>query len=140
MIGEACVIIDKTRCFKDDITGWNRKPESTKLSQTLKNTSVEHIEQEFRESTDVTLEDSELRNNANLVQQAANGMQAAMANEYNTDDNAEMLLPASKTQQQLNAKMQEMQQSMNPLQAQVASQQPVSYQPCNGCQSQGHQN
>jgi hypothetical protein len=91
------------------------------------------------------LKDSELQsNNANLVQQVVNGMQEAMVNDTNTEDNAEMLLQmstsatlASETQKQLNNQIQQMQQSMNLLQAQVANQQSDSFQPYNGYQ--GHQ-
>jgi hypothetical protein len=89
---------------------------------------------EFRESTDITLEDSELaRNNANLVQQVVTGMQAAMAAESNpADDTTGMLLRASE------AKMHEMQESMNLLQAQVANQRPAPYHPYNSYPTQSY--
>jgi hypothetical protein len=88
---------------------------------------------EFRESTDITLEDSELaRNNANLVQQVVTGMQAAMAAESNPDDTTGMLLRASE------AKMHEMQESMNLLQAQVANQRPAPYHPYNSYPTQSY--
>jgi hypothetical protein len=70
------------------------------------------------------LEDSELqRNNANLVQQVVDGMmQQGMAAKTNTDNNAALLLQASEGNQILTGKIQQMQQSMSVLQAQVANQ------------------
>jgi hypothetical protein len=69
-IAEAYVILNKTtRRFKNDITAWNRRPEDDKTWESFK-THFRRAHQDFRETTDVTLEDSELmRNNANLVQQ-----------------------------------------------------------------------
>jgi hypothetical protein len=68
----------------------------------------------------VTLEDSNLqRNNANLVkQEVVEGMQQAMAVETNTHD-----AQVYETNQHLHAQLQQMQESMNLLQAQLASQQ-----------------
>jgi hypothetical protein len=146
-IGKAYVIINKTRRFKNDITDWNRKPEADKTWQNFKE-HFRRAHREFRETTDVTLEDSELqRNNANLVQQVVNGMQEAMVADTSTEDNAEMLLQmstsatqASETQRQLNNQIQQMQQSMNILQAQVTNQQSGSFQPYNGYQGYQNQN
>jgi hypothetical protein len=115
-------------------------------------THFRRAHQDFRETTDVTLEDSELmRNNANLVQQVVNGMQQAMAAETETDANAARLL--QEANQLLNSKIQEMQQSMNLLQTQVANQgsggnqqgyqgqnqQYGSYQQARGYQGRGYQ-
>jgi hypothetical protein len=88
---------------------------------------------EFRESTDIALDDSELaRDNANLVQQVVTGVQAAMAAESNPDDTTDMLLRASE------AKMHEMQEPMNLLQAQVANQRPAPCHPCNSYPTQSY--
>jgi hypothetical protein len=76
-IAKAYVILNKTRRFKNDITAWNRLPAIGKTWESFK-THFRHAHQEFRETTDVMLEDLELqRNNANLVQQVVNGMQQA---------------------------------------------------------------
>jgi hypothetical protein len=113
-IAKAYVILNKTRRFKNDITAWNRRPEDDKTWEGFK-THFRCAHQDFRETTDVTLQDSELmRNNANLVQQVVNGMQQAMAAETETDANAARLL--QEANQLLNSKIQEMQQSMNLLQ------------------------
>jgi hypothetical protein len=91
-IAKAYVILNKTRRFKNDITAWNRQPEIGKTWESFK-THFHRAHQEFRETTDVTLKDSELqRNNANLVQQVVNGMQQAMTAETNADANAALLL------------------------------------------------
>jgi hypothetical protein len=131
-IGKACVIINKTRRFKSNITAWNRLPEIQKTWPSFKD-HFRRAHREFRESTDITLEDSELaRNNANLVQQVVTGMQAAMAAESNPDDTTGILLRASE------AKMHEMQESMNLLQAQVANQRSAPYHPCNSYPTQSY--
>jgi hypothetical protein len=94
-IAKAYVILNKTRHFKIDITAWNRRPETEKTWEGFK-TDFRRTHQDFRETTDVTLEDSELQcSNANLVQQVVNGMQQAMAAETNTDANATLFLQAS---------------------------------------------
>jgi hypothetical protein len=132
-IEKACVITNKTRRFKNDITAWNRLPEIQKTWPSFKD-HFRRAHRKFRESTDIALEDSELaRNNANLVQQAVTGMQAAMAAESNpADDTTGMLLCASE------AKMHEMQESMNLLQAQVANQRLAPYHPCNSYPTQSY--
>jgi len=119
-IAKAYVILNKTRRFKNDITAWNRRPEIEKTWESFKN-HFRRAHPELRETTDVTLEDSELQhNNANLVQQVVNGMQQAMATETNT--NAALLLQASEANQILNGQIQQMQQFMILLQTQVANQ------------------
>jgi uncharacterized phage-associated protein len=119
-IAKAYVILNKTRRFNNDITAWNRRPKIDKTWEGFKN-HFRCNHQDFRETTDVTLEDSELQqSNANLVQQVVNGMQQAMAAKTNTDANAALLL--QEANQLLNSKIQEMQQSMNLLQTQVANQ------------------
>ena len=133
-IAKAYVILNKTRRFKNDITAWNRRPETDKTWEGFK-THFRRAHQDFRETTDVTLEDSELqRSNANLVQQVVNGMQQAMVAETNTDANAALLLQASEANQLLNTQIQQMQQSMNLLQTRVANQGSTQpYVESNGC-------
>jgi methyl-accepting chemotaxis protein len=129
MIAKAYILLNKTRRYKTAITEWNRKPDIEKTWPNFQ-THFRRAHQEFRETTDITLEDSELqRQNAHLVQQVVNGMQEAMANEATTDANSEALLQmttsatrASEANQQLNNQLQQMQQAMNLLQAQVAQQ------------------
>jgi hypothetical protein len=124
-----------TRRFKNDITAWNCQLELDKTWEAFK-THFRCAHQDFRETTDVTLEDSELqRSNANLVQQVVNGMQQAMAAETETDANAALLL--QEANQLLNSKIQQMQQSMNLLQTQVANQGSGGYQ--QGYQGQNKQ-
>jgi hypothetical protein len=105
-IAKVYVILNKTRRFKTDITTWNGRPETEKTWEGFK-THFPRAHQDFRaETTDVTLEDSELqRSNANLVQQVVNGMQQAMAAETNTDANAALLLQPSEANQLLNTQI-----------------------------------
>jgi hypothetical protein len=129
-IGKACVIVNKTRRFKNGITAWNRLPDVQKTWPSFKD-HFRRAHRKFHESTDVAQEDSELAcNDANLAQQVVTGMQAATAAESNPDDTAEMLLGVSEV------KMQEMQESMNSLQAQVANQRPAPCHPHNACPNQ----
>ena len=131
-IAKAYVILNKTRRFKTDITDWNRQPEADKTWLNFKE-HFRRAHQEFRETTDVTLEASDLhRNNANLVQQVVDGMQQAMANDTTHDESKEIIQQmtnsatrASETQQELQTQLQQMQQAMGLLQAQVTNQ---SYQ------------
>jgi hypothetical protein len=138
-VAKVYAILNKTRRFKNDTTDWNRQPEADKTWENFK-THFHRTHQEFRETTDVMLKDSELqRNNANLVQQVVNGMQQAMAAETNTDVNAALLLQASQANQLLNGQVQQMQQSMNFLQAQVANQGSTQHYYYGSSQNQGYQ-
>jgi hypothetical protein len=125
-IAKAYVILNKTRRFKNDITEWNRQPENQKTWINFK-THFRRAHQEFRETTDLTLEDSDLqRNNANLVQQVVDGLQQAMIAETPPDVSADLMLQMANsvtTQQQLHTQIQQMQQAMSLLQTQIANQQ-----------------
>jgi hypothetical protein len=122
-IAKAYVILNKTRRFKQPITDWNRRPAVERTWLNFK-ADFRRAHQEFRETTDTTLESSELeRNNAHLVQQVVNGMQQAMATELATHEPTQTA--PNDTQTQLQAQLLQMQQSMNQLQAQVANQAPV---------------
>jgi hypothetical protein len=127
-IAKAHVTLNKTQCFKQPITDWNRGPTAEQTWINLK-VDFRRAHQEFRETTDVTLNESELQcNKAHLVQQVVNGMQQAMANKNTTDEEAMLQMTnlatrASKTHAQLHARLQQMQQSMHLLQAQVANNQ-----------------
>jgi hypothetical protein len=91
-IAKAYVILNKTHRFKNDITEWNRKPEIKKTWINFK-AHFRRVHQEFRETTDVTLEESDLqRNNVNLVQQVVDGLQQATVDETPTDDSSEIML------------------------------------------------
>jgi hypothetical protein len=132
-IAKACVTLNKTRRFKQPITDWNRRPAADKTWINFK-VAFRLAHQEFRETTNVTLEESELeRNNAHLVQQVVNGMQQHLSDETATNE-ATMLqmsnsaTQASETQAQLQAQLQQMQQSMHLLQAQVANNQAPNHQ------------
>jgi hypothetical protein len=153
-IAKAYVTINKTGRFKQGIIDWNKKAEAIKTWVNFK-VHFQQAHQDFRETTDVTLEESELqRNNANLVQQVVDGMQQHMDQDNNRDDNAEMMLQmansanrSTETQDQLRAHLQQMQQSMSLLQAQVSNQQcfnpnqqgfnPTQYQGGRGYQGRG---
>ena len=123
-IAKAYVIINKTRRFKTDITAWNCRPEVDKTWPNFKaHFRRAHIE--FRENTDVTLEESDLhRNNAHLVQQVVDGMTQAMAAETTaTTENAiqEMSNSATRSSEAFQAQLLQMQQAMTLLQAQVVA-------------------
>jgi hypothetical protein len=146
IIAKAYVILNKTRRFKTDITAWNRRPDIEKTWINFK-THFRQAHQEFRETTDVTLEESDLqRNNAHLVQQVVDGMQQAMMiNDNTNDESAETILQmansanrASETQQQLQMQLQQMQQAMGLLQAQVANQGYNGYPPQGGPNTPGY--
>ncbi len=125
-ISKAYVILNKTRRFKTDITDWNRLPEVQKTWPNFK-AHFRRAHQEFRETTDVTLEESDLqRNNANLVQQVVEGLQQVMQTENNIDDTTDALLQmansATRTTE-LQTQIQQMQQAMDLLRSQVSGQQ-----------------
>jgi hypothetical protein len=137
-IAKAYIILNKTRRFKNDITDWNRLPAIEKTWTNFKD-QFRRAHQELRETTDVTLDESDLqRSNAHLVQQVVEGMQHAMSNDANTD-HSEILSQMSnsatrvtESQQQLQAQIQHMQHAMGVLQSQVTnqtSQQNRGYQP-----------
>ena len=134
-ISKAYVIINKTRTYKTDLTAWNCRPD---IEKTWPNFFKEHFRRahiEFRETTNVTLEESDLhRNNAQLVQHVVDGMTQAMASDTTADTNAvrfqEMSNSATRSteaQQQLQTQLQQMQQAMSLLQVQVVANQ--SYPP-----------
>jgi hypothetical protein len=129
-IAKAYVIINKTSRFKQAITEWNRKPDLQKTWINFK-AHFRQAHQEFRETTDVTLEESELhRNNANLVQQVVDGLQGALTPVDNTPNESVALMQqmanaaaqSNETQQQLTAQIAQMQQAMTLLQSQVQQQ------------------
>jgi hypothetical protein len=65
-IAKANSILNKTRRFKTDIIAWNRLPHVQKTWIGFKDHFRHHAHQEFRETMDVTIEESELhRNNVN---------------------------------------------------------------------------
>jgi hypothetical protein len=71
-------ILNKTGRFKTATTEWNRKTELQKTWVAFKE-HFRRAHQDFCETTDVTLEESEFqRNNANLAQQIVDGIQSAM--------------------------------------------------------------
>jgi hypothetical protein len=129
-IAKAYTILNKTRRFKMAITEWNRRTDIQKTWIAFKD-HFRQAHQEFRETTDVTLEDSELeRNNANLVQQVVDGLQNVLAPENQPDDESTALLSqmansasqTSEAQQQLLTQLTQMQQAMALLQTQVNNQ------------------
>jgi len=132
-IGKAYIVINKTHGFKTAITEWNR-PENDKNWINFK-THFCQAHQEFRETTDVTIEESELqRNHANLVRQGVEGVQTAMTPADTIDPSSELIQQmansvnqTSETQQHLLTQIAQMQQAMQQLQIQ-ASQQPLPFQ------------
>jgi hypothetical protein len=124
-IAKAYLILNKTRRFKTDITDWNRKPEIEKTWTNFK-THFRRAHQEFRETTDITLEESDLqRNNANLVQQVVEGLQNVMVPESPAAEPSELMLQMANsvtTQQHLTQQIHQMQQAMAMLSSQVATQ------------------
>jgi hypothetical protein len=124
-IAKAYLLLNKTGRFRQAITEWNRKPA---IENTWPNFKM-HFRQahpEFRETTDITLEESELaRNNANLVQQVVDGLQSALTpDETLQNESAELIAQmansatrSNETQQQLATQLAQMQQAMVLLQA-----------------------
>jgi len=137
-ISKAYIVINKTRRFKTAITEWNRRPTADKTWINFK-THFRQAHQEFRETTDVTVEESELqRSHANLVRQVVEGVQTAMTpavTPADTSDPSSELIQqmansanqTSETQQHLLAQLAQMQHAMQQLQMQ-ASQQPLPFQ------------
>jgi hypothetical protein len=125
-IAKAYLILNKTRRFKNDITEWNRKADILKNWINFKD-HFRRAHQEFRETTDTTLEESELqRNNANLVQQVVEGLQQVIP----TDDSSQLrdqianhTTRTTESHQHLLTQLNQMQQAMALLQAQVTDQQ-----------------
>jgi hypothetical protein len=123
-VAKAYLVLNKTGRFKQAITEWNRK---TDVQQTWIHFK-EHFRQahkEFRETTDITLEESELqRNNANLVQQVVDGLQSVMTPAASEVDQPPDLIQqmansaarSNETQKQLMQQLAEMQQAMQQLQ------------------------
>jgi hypothetical protein len=129
-IAKAYLLLNKTGRFKQAITEWNRKPAIEKTWPNFK-THFRQAHQEFRETTDISLEESELaRNNANLVQQVVDGLQSALTpDETLQNESAELIAQmahsatrSNETQQQLTAQLAQMQQAMAILQTQVQQQ------------------
>jgi hypothetical protein len=137
-IAKAYIILNKTRRFKNNIADWNRRTDADKTWINFK-IYFRRAHQEFRKTTDVTLEESDLQqNNANLVQQVVDGLQGVIPTESTTDAFSEVRLQmanlathTTESQQQLQAQIQQMQQTMGQLQAQLTHQQPPpqQYQP-----------
>jgi hypothetical protein len=126
-IAQAYTILNKTGRFKTAITEWNHKTELQKTCVAFK-AHFRGAHQEFRETPDVTLEESKLqRNNANLVQQVVDGIQSAMNPGESHDGESAAILQqmansatrASETQQQLAAQLIQLKHAMTLLQAQV---------------------
>jgi type II secretory pathway component PulJ len=147
IIAKAYVILNKTRRFRNDITDWNRRVEADKTWPNFK-THFRRAHQEFRETTDVTLEESDLRrNNANLVQQVVEGIQDALVSDTPpaTDPTADIIAQmansatrSSEVQQQLQTQLQQMQQAMGLLQTQLTNQTFQHAQPGGGRHSYGY--
>jgi hypothetical protein len=126
-IAKAYVILNKTGSYKQPIIEWNCRPIIQKTWINFKDHFF-RAHQGFRETTDVTLEESELveRNNANLVQQVDDGLSTVLQDER-TNNKAlvisQMANSTAKSQSQLTAQLAEMQKTMVLLQAQVQNQQ-----------------
>jgi hypothetical protein len=142
-ISKAYIILNKTGRFKQPITEWNRLPTVQKTWINFKD-HFRQAHQEFRETTDVTLEESELeRNNANLVQQVVDGLSTVLQEERTTEEASvisQMANSTAESQSQLTAQLSEMQKTMALLQAQVQSQSQQytpAYVPRGGGQSTG---
>jgi hypothetical protein len=145
-VAKAYTILNKTGRFKTAITEWNRKQEVNKTWINFK-THFRQAHQEFRETTDLSLEDSQLeRNNANLVQQVVDGLQSALApgEEHEAESAAlreQMANSATRTsesQEQLATQLTQLQQSMALLQSQVHHQAPPDHQQYHQGQQQSY--
>jgi hypothetical protein len=120
-IAKAYTIINKTRRFKIPITEWNRLPAAQQTWIAFKD-HFRQAHQELRETTNITLEDSELqRNNANLVQQVVTGLKNVRDEESAVilEQMANSATRNTDAQQQLVTQLAQMQQAMALLQTQV---------------------
>jgi hypothetical protein len=151
-IAKAYLLLNKTGRFKQAITEWNRKPAIEKTSPKFKAHFCQ-AHQEFRETTDMTLTESELaQNNANLVQQVVDGLQSAFTpDETLQNESAELITQMANSATRSNetqhaTQLAQMQQAMALLQAQVQQQHhpapapnhyPPAYPP-RGAQHQPH--
>jgi hypothetical protein len=126
-IAKAYLLLNKTGRFKQAITEWNRTPAIEKTWPNFK-THFRQAHQELRETTDVTLEESELaRNNAKLVQQVVDGLQSAFTpDETLHNESADLIAQMAnlatclnESHQQLVMQLAQMQQAMVLLQTQV---------------------
>jgi hypothetical protein len=138
-VAKAYTILNKTRSFKMAITEWNRKTDLEKTWIAFK-AHFRQAPQELRETSDVTVEDSDIqRNNANLVQQVVEGLQTAFASgdapaEEPTAQLEQMANSATHQHpgapEPLAAQLAQMQQAMALLRVQVSNQgQQQSYNP-----------
>jgi hypothetical protein len=138
-VAKAYLILNRSGKFKEEVKRWNDLPHATQTWDAFK-THFRSAHLAFRETTNVTLEQSELaRSHANLVQQVVTGMQAALAAEAQpvaNPETQEMFLQmsnsaaqASDAQLQLQHQLAQMQQHMQVMQAQMAASNPPQRQP-----------
>ena len=131
IMSKAYIIINKTRRFKSSINAWNRKAEN---DQTWTNFKIffRQAHREFKETTDITVEESDLEHTqANFVQRVIEGIRAADSENTNTDASANLIQEmansatrAEASQQQLATQLQEETQTLANLQAHVRQQPP----------------
>jgi hypothetical protein len=130
-VAKAYLILNRSGKFKEEVKRWNDLPHAAQTWDAFK-THFRRAHVAFRETTNVTLEQSELaRSHANLVQQVVTGMQAAMAAEAQPVANQEtqdMFLhmsnsaaQASEAQLHLQHQLAQMQQHMQVMQAQMTA-------------------
>jgi len=90
-IAKAYIVINKTRRFKTAITEWNHRPKADKTWINFK-AHFRQAHQEFHETTDITIEESELQcNHVNLVRQVVEGVQTAMTPADTIDPSSELI-------------------------------------------------
>ena len=129
IVAKAYIIINKTRRFKTPINEWNRKDDADRTWTNFK-THFRQAHREFKETTDITIEESDLeQNQANFVQRVIAGLRAAEVDDTGADQSAnliqEMANSATRseaTQQQLATQLQEVTQTLANLQAHVRQQ------------------
>lgn len=137
-ITHAYIIINKTCCFKVAITEWNRTNTSTQTLVGFKQ-HFRLARKEFRDTTDLTLEESELeQQNTNLVQHVVERVadvmtvDTATTHKDNVTNKSILATPmanhATDSQQQIPQQLADIPAAMATLQAQFATPQLV-FQP-----------
>ena len=129
IVSKAYIIINNTRRFNAPINEWNRKDDADRTWSNFKK-NFRQAHREFKETTDITIEEFDLeQNQANFVQRVIAGLRAAEVDNKEADQSAnliqEMANSATRseaTHQQLATQLQEVTQALANLQAHVRQQ------------------
>ena len=134
IIGKAYSQFNRTGLLSQAVTEWNRKPAVQKTWINFK-THFRQARKELKESAGATIENSDLNQQANLVQQVVEGVQQALLPpDGGTDPTSEILQQVvnsasttTNTQQQLLQQISQLQQSVTQMQFQINANQQQHY-------------